>query len=123
VVATVDPDSGKVRFCSAGHPPVVVIRTQEVDLKLPTGPLLYLSPEPVYEEEEFELTRGDTMVAFSDGIADVQVIRSGQTEPEMLADMLLAEGGNAARTADLVLGFADAEPSDDQTVVVVRRVG
>jgi hypothetical protein len=123
VVATVDPDSGRVRLCSAGHPPVVVVRTQEVDLKLPTGPLLYLSSEPVYEEEEFELSVGDTMVAFSDGIADVQLIRSGQTEPEMLADMLLAEGGDTARTADLVLGFAETEPSDDQTVVVVRRVG
>lgn len=123
VVATVDPETGEVRLCSAGHPPVVVVGAQEVDLKRPTGPLLYLSPDPAYEEEEFELSGGDEMVAFSDGIADVQVVRNGQTEPEMLADMLLAEGGNAARTADLVLGFAEAEPSDDQTVVVIRRVG
>jgi hypothetical protein len=35
--------------------------------------------------------------------------------------MLLAEGGNAARTADLVLGFADREPTDDQTVLVIRK--
>jgi hypothetical protein len=123
VVAIVNPDTGRVRLCSAGHPPVVVVGTQQVDLKRPTGPLLYLSSEPAYQEEEFELSGGHTMVAFSDGIADVQVIRNGQTEPEMLADMLLAEGGNAARTADLVLGFAEAEPSDDQTVVVVRRLG
>ncbi|HUG07953.1 MAG TPA: PP2C family protein-serine/threonine phosphatase [Acidimicrobiia bacterium] len=123
VVATVHPETGEARLCSAGHPPVAIVRTQEVDLKLPTGPLLYLTPEPVYEEERFELSGGDTMVAFSDGIADVQVIRNGQTEPEMLGDMLLAEGGNAARTADLVLGFADAEPNDDQTVVVIRRSG
>ena len=62
-----------------------------------------------------------SLVAFSDGVADVQVERYGKTEPEMLADMLLAEGGQATRTADLVLGFARPQPRDDQTVVVIRR--
>jgi serine phosphatase RsbU (regulator of sigma subunit) len=64
---------------------------------------------------------GDTLVAFSDGVADVQVSSNGRTEPETLADLLLAEGGQATRTADLVLGFADSRPRDDQTVVVIRR--
>lgn len=113
--------TGEVRMCSAGHPPVIVIGSQTVDLKKPTGPLLYLDTSSVFEEEQFELASGDTLVAFSDGIADVQVTRNGLTEPEFLADMLLAEGGNAARTADLVLGFAASEPTDDQTVVVIRR--
>ncbi|HEX6286071.1 MAG TPA: SpoIIE family protein phosphatase, partial [Acidimicrobiia bacterium] len=88
----------------------------------PTGPLLYLDPDSVYDEVEFSLGKGDTLVAFSDGVADVQVAKNGRTEPEVLADHLLAEGGNAARTADLVLGFAAPEPTDDQTVVVIRRV-
>jgi serine phosphatase RsbU (regulator of sigma subunit) len=83
---------------------------------------LYLDPQSVYEEVEFTLKSGATFVAFSDGIADVQVTENGRTEPEALADMLLAEGGNAARTADLVLGFASSEPADDQTVVVIRRL-
>jgi len=64
---------------------------------------------------------GDTLVAFSDGIADVQRTVNARTEPELLADLLLSEGGVATRTADLVLGFADPEPADDQTVVVLRR--
>jgi hypothetical protein len=122
MVVTVAPETGEVRLCSAGHPPVLLMGTQEVELKLPTGPLLYLDPQSVYEEVEFTLKSGATFVAFSDGIADVQVTENGRTEPEALADMLLAEGGNAARTADLVLGFASSEPADDQTVVVIRRL-
>lgn len=105
----------------AGHPPVVVVGSQEVTLESPTGPLLYLDSASEYDEVRFGLAMGDTFVAFSDGVADVQVARKGQTDPEMLADLLLAEGGNAARTAELVLGFADPEPADDQTVVVIRR--
>jgi hypothetical protein len=123
MVARLSPGTGEVSMCSAGHPPVVVVGTQEVELKRPTGPLLYLDQTSKYEESMFQLGTGDTFVAFSDGIADVQVTQNGRTEPEVLADLLLAEGGNAARTADLVLGFATPEPTDDQTVVVIRRTG
>lgn len=121
MVARLSAEEGEVAMCSAGHPPVVLVGTQEVALKGPTGPLLYLDSSTVYEESRFEFGTGDAFVAFSDGIADVQVTENGRTQPEILADMLLAEGGNAARTADLVLGFAVAEPTDDQTVVVIRR--
>lgn len=121
MVLTVN-EGGEVRHCSAGHPPTIVVSTQKATLRLPTGPLLYLDPGARYEEEHFEIGVGDTLVFFSDGIADVQFTESGQTEPEQLADMLVAEGGNAARTADLVLGFAPSEPTDDQTVVVIRRM-
>ncbi|MFZ0012942.1 MAG: PP2C family protein-serine/threonine phosphatase [Acidimicrobiia bacterium] len=121
VVMKIEPSTGTVTLCSAGHPPAIVVGTQEATLKAPTGPLLYLEHAPLYEEHRFVLEQGDTLVAFSDGIADVQRAVNGRTEPEMLADLLLSEGGVATRTADLVLGFADPEPKDDQTVVVVRR--
>ena len=116
-----DPKSGEVHMCSAGHPPVILVGAHEVSLHRPTGPLLYLGSQSEYEETSFEMSIGDSVVAFSDGVADVQVVKNERTEPELLADMLLAEGGETARTADLVLGFAESEPSDDQTVMVIRR--
>jgi serine phosphatase RsbU (regulator of sigma subunit) len=121
IVFRVDPETGVVSLSSAGHPPAIVVSSQETTLKSPTGPLLYLEHSALYEEHEFVLGEGDTLVAFSDGVADVQRAVNGRTEPEMLADLLLSEGGQAARTADLVLAFADPEPGDDQTVVVLRR--
>jgi len=121
MVMTISPERNRALLCSAGHPPVILVTSQEVELKRPTGPLLYLGSEAGYEEAGFDVSRGDTIVAFSDGVADIQVTENGRTQPEILADMLLAEGGNAARTADLVLGFAQPEPTDDQTVVVIRR--
>lgn len=121
IVLKLDPESGWVHLSSAGHPPAILVSEQQAELKSPTGPLLYLEHASLYEEHEFELETGDTLVAFSDGIADVQRTISGRTEPEILAELLLAEGGVATRTADLVLGFADPDPSDDQTVVVLRR--
>lgn len=119
---TIARDTGEVRMCSAGHPPLIFVGSLEVELKNPTGPLLYLDVASEFGEERFSLGPGDALVAFSDGVADVQVLENGRTQPEILGEMLLAEGGNAARTADLVLGFAAPEPKDDQTVVVIRRV-
>lgn len=121
IVVRLDPATGRILLSSAGHPPAIVIRDQEAELMSPTGPLLYLEHSYLYEEHEFVLNAGDALVAFSDGIADVQRAVRGRTEPQMLADLLLAERGSAVRTADLVLGFADPEPGDDQTVVVMRR--
>jgi serine phosphatase RsbU (regulator of sigma subunit) len=121
MVMEVDPESGHVSLCSAGHPPAILVGSLHVTLMTPTGPLLYLEHSALYEEHTFDMAHGDTLVACSDGVADVQRTRNGRTEPELLGDMLLAEGGQASRTADLVLGYADSEPTDDQTVVVIRR--
>lgn len=121
VAVNLDPRSGAVSLASAGHPAAIFVGTQEAELIESTGPLLYLEPETTYGEVRFELSPGDTLVLMSDGIADVQRTRNGRPEPEVLADLLLAEGGVSMRTADLVIGFADAEPVDDQSVLVIRR--
>jgi len=122
IVMRLVPQSGSVEVGSAGHPPAIHVGTQKADLISPEGPLLFLDPNSRFENLEMELAPGEAIVLFSDGVADVQRSMNGRTEPEIIADLLLAEGGLAARTADLVLGFAEAEPSDDQTVVVVRRL-
>jgi Stage II sporulation protein E (SpoIIE) len=121
IVVRIDPESGLVRLCSAGHPPAIVVKEQEAALKEPTGPLLYLRHSMLYEEHEFALAAGNSLVLFSDGVADVQITRNDLTEPESLAALLAAESGPATRTADLVLGFADPDRTDDQTVMVIRR--
>ena len=121
VVVLIDPDSGEVSAASAGHPPMIYVGTQETELIGSTGPLLFLDPEIVYGEVRFELDRGDTLVIVSDGVADVQRLRNGRPETEVLADAMLGEGGVAARTAELAIGFASPTPTDDQSVLVIRR--
>lgn len=121
IAIRIDVKTGAASICSAGHPPAILIGTKDAQLKQPTGPLLYLDPKIEYSQDDAVIRSGGSLVVFSDGVADVQVEVNGRTEPERLADMLVAEGGQTTRTADLVLGFADPDPSDDQTVVVIRR--
>ena len=121
VAVRIDPGSGAVNLASAGHPPAIYVGSQEVELIESTGPLLYLDPDSEFGEVRFELAPGETLVLVSDGIADVQRMRDGRSEPNVLADALFSEGGVATRTAELVIGFADAEPIDDQSALVIRR--
>lgn len=121
VAVKLDPTSGAVQLASAGHPPAIYMSSQEAELIESTGPLLYLDSESEFGEVRFELAPGETLVLVSDGIADVQRMRGGRPEPEVLADALLLEGGVATRTAELVIGFAEPEPSDDQSALVIRR--
>lgn len=120
IVLKID-SNGRGRLCSAGHPPAILVKDQEAEMKSPTGPLLNLEHSTLYEEHTFEMEPGEVLVAFSDGVADVQLLDNGLTQPERLAELLASERGTAARTADVVLGFADPEPGDDQSVVVIRR--
>lgn len=123
VVFTLDPASGRLTYASAGHPPLLHVGATNVELHPPTGPILFLSTDDRYEEVEMKMAPGDGVVIFSDGVADIQAEANGRTEPEQIADLLLRERGSAPRAADLVLGFGDDHPTDDQTVVVIRRVG
>jgi hypothetical protein len=121
VVMRIEPAAGLASISSAGHPPIIHIGPQHAELVAPTGPLVYLDPDSKYQVATIEMAPGDTLILFSDGVADVQRTRDGLPEPQALADMLVAEGGVPERSADLSIGFGDADPTDDQSVVVIYR--
>lgn len=124
IAVVLDMADGQVSLVSAGHPPVIVVGNQRTELKTAhIGPLLYLEADSKFEQERFRIAPGETLVAFSDGVADVQLAEKGRTQPERLAEQLQGGAVTASRTAEMVLGFASPEPVDDQTVVVVRRSG
>lgn len=122
VVLVVDASSGRLVVASAGHPPVLLIDDHATQMIGPTGPLLFLEPQSRYRSLVDDISSGDTIVVFSDGIADVQRMVGNRTEPEALADLLWVEGGNASEMADIAVGFASSPPADDQTVVVIQRL-
>lgn len=121
VVARIDTGSGKAAIASAGHPPAFVVTEEGTTLVWPTGPLLFLDVDVGYEDEVAHIAPGDAVVFVSDGVTDVQKERGGKSEPVVLGEELVDEAGDASRIAHLVLAFADPRPSDDQTVVVIRR--
>jgi serine phosphatase RsbU (regulator of sigma subunit) len=121
--------AGAMTYCNAGHNPPFLLRRDSVR-RLETGGLICgLFQDAQYQEETVPLEPGDTVVAFSDGVAEAVnaegeefgdarilecVTRSASRGPAGMLDSLLE--ALRAFTAGTIQG-------DDITVVVVRYTG
>jgi serine phosphatase RsbU (regulator of sigma subunit) len=130
-LATLDPGSAVVRYCSAGHPPAFLLRADGKLEKLSEGGLLLgVIPDAAYVSGSFELRAGDVLMFYSDGL-----IESRNREEEefgyarLEAQLRRAHAATSTSTDAMlfsVLGavqdFAAARSlMDDMSLVIVRR--
>lgn len=70
-LAILDPQSGRLRWCNAGHPPAQVVRANSLlELLHDGGPLLGAVPEAQFQCGELYLEPGDFLLAYSDGVEE-----------------------------------------------------
>src|SRR5215831_17666235 len=129
-LAHLDPATGVLDYCSAGHPPAFLLRANREFESLAVGGLLLgVLDDPVYTAGQVRLDAGDTLLIFSDGILESQ----NQDGEEFGYDRLKAQLENAhSASTDAILfsvlgavqDFATIRPlMDDMTLAVIRRDG
>ena len=129
-VARLDAVTGRFDYCSAGHPPALLLRVDgQLELLSDGGPVLGVVPSASYHCGTVHLVSGDLLLACSDGILESfneadQEFGSKRLE----AELRRAQGGSAESVLFSVLGavqdFAAPRPlTDDMTLVVVRNNG
>ncbi len=119
VYGHLDPVSGSVQYCSAGHPPLITLPRSERRPAHPRRPLARLAadaPNPPlaaltgveYTQTDLHLPRGGSLIAYTDGlierrgvaltdtIADLlarldQLAGDTSSDPEVLADALMRQ--------------------------------
>ena len=70
-VARLDPVSGKLEYCSAGHPPAMLLRANSnLEMLTDGGMLLGVLPDAPYVRGCVELGAGDVLLAYSDGVIE-----------------------------------------------------
>ena len=70
-VARLDPVSGRLDYCSAGHPPALLLRANgELELLSEGGLLLGVLAMAPYERGSVQLGPGDVLLAYSDGVLE-----------------------------------------------------
>src|SRR5689334_641080 len=127
-VARLDTVSGKLDYCSAGHPPALLLRSNGIlELLSDGGPVLGAVPHAWFERGTAQLDGGDLLLACSDGILE----SFNEAEQEFGAmrlqtELRRAQGGSAESVLFSVLGavqdFAAPRPlTDDMTLVVVKH--
>jgi serine phosphatase RsbU (regulator of sigma subunit) len=124
-----DPASGEMIYCNAGHNPPFLLRAEGGIERLPScGTILGIFPELGYDVKRCRLEPGDVLTLFSDGVTEENNPSGEEFGEERLSRLLIEKGPGGA--VNLVEGIrlavlawaAGAAAADDVTVVVARRV-
>jgi len=120
-------DSGEVRVLNAGHMPPLVIRRCTTE-EMPRGSTaLGLMPQATYVEQRLELSPGDVILVYSDGITEAMNLSGDFFGDERLRACIQETTGQpvaaiGARILECLATFVgEAPPHDDVSLVVVRR--
>jgi serine phosphatase RsbU (regulator of sigma subunit) len=130
VVARVDrtPTGFSVRVARAGQPPPVIVRgAGTFEHVEPKGVLLGVTQDPVFEEARVELSIGDTLILYTDGVIEQR--DSSRTFSERHLGMLVRNRRNvvdaeatAQLIADTVHLVAPDQVRDDVAILVACAV-
>jgi serine phosphatase RsbU (regulator of sigma subunit) len=127
-LARLDPATGRLDYCSAGHPPALLLRADgQLELLSEGGPLLGVIPGAFFAKGIVNLRAGDLLLVCSDGILESQNDADQEFGYERLEAQLRSARMDCAETVLFsVLGavqdFAATRPLiDDMSLVVVRR--
>jgi serine phosphatase RsbU (regulator of sigma subunit) len=127
-VGRLDAHSGRLDYCSAGHPPALLLRQSgELELLSEGGPILGVVPAANFGTGRVEMLPGETFLTYSDGIIESR----DSADEEFGAKRLETELRNAVHSSaegvlfsllGAVQDFAAAQPlTDDTSLVVIRN--
>jgi sigma-B regulation protein RsbU (phosphoserine phosphatase) len=131
---TLDPSTGRLVYSSAGHNPPRLLRDGKIiSLEEAGGLPLGILPEQRYPEASATLRPGDVLLLYTDGITEAMAPINKAGSRELFGtdrlDELLCKHGNstpdeivAAIRAAVTDFRAGTAPTDDQTLVVLRRL-
>ncbi len=128
IVARLDSPTGTVDYCSAGHPPALLLRANgQLESLSDGGPVLGVVPEASFDRGSVRMGGGDVLMACSDGILESFNEADQEFGNQRLeAELRNAQSSSAAAVLFSVLGavqdFAAPRPlADDMTLVIVRN--
>ncbi len=129
-LAIIDPATGEIRFCNAGHNPPLLVRASGLTDKLEGGGIILgILPIAQYTEHRSEIRAGDTLVLYSDGVSEAMPNGSDEDFGEMRISMAILN--RTSKTAsqmiegvieDLQVWCAGTPYADDVTLLIVKKL-
>lgn len=125
-----DPLTGTLTYCNAGHSPPYLLSAQNddgVQVLHRTGMPLGVVEDATWEQETVQLVPGDTLVLYTDGVTDAEDETGAFFGQERLLEIAQANLGQSAQNiqdtliAEIHQFVDDAPQFDDITLMVVVR--
>jgi sigma-B regulation protein RsbU (phosphoserine phosphatase) len=127
-LAKLDQATGRVSYCSAGHPPAMLLRANgDLEFLSEGGLLLGVAPAASYVAGSFELKVGDVLMVYSDGLIeslnlDGEEFGYARLEAQLRGSQTGPADGVLFSVLGAVQDFAAASPIvDDMSLAIVRR--
>jgi sigma-B regulation protein RsbU (phosphoserine phosphatase) len=123
-------ETGRLIYANAGHPPLLLLRSRPRKLeRLDTGGMALGVLQGInLEERVVSLEPGDTLIFYTDGVTEAFSPEDDMYGTGHLQATIRAAGGSSAQAVldaigDSVTAFVgDSPPSDDITLMVLRRL-
>ncbi len=127
--AELEPATGELTFVNAGHNPAIIARSDgTIEMLDSSGLPLGLMSFAEYEIGTAHLNSGDMLFIYSDGVSEANNLDEDEFGMDRLKAVLSANVGHSANgIRDKVEGALSeftgtADPNDDITLVIVKRV-
>ncbi len=126
-IGVLEPDTGALHYINCGHePPIILSSDNQIASLKPTGPALGLFPDMAFNTEKVQITFGDLLFAFTDGITDAQNDTGDLYTKERLKTCLAQSSVSVEGLIQHVLQNVDmhissAKQFDDITMMAIKR--
>jgi serine phosphatase RsbU (regulator of sigma subunit) len=128
-MCVLDPATGELTYCNAGHNPSLIVRADGSVEKLEAGGIvLGVLPSYSFEEAKAHVGPGDTIVLYSDGVTEQFAPDADEEFGEDRLGAVVAAHRDASVDAlikivnDAVTAFTNGAPAaDDFTLLLARR--
>ncbi len=126
-----DPARGQFAYVNAGHNPPLVFhggaRSGAVTRLEPGGTVIGLLDDAQYQQGNVQLSPGDVVVAFTDGISEAMDLGDEEWGEERMIETIRGRGNSSAQELmDCIFAaatkFAGAAPQHDDMTLVVMRI-
>jgi len=126
-LGVLDPSNGTLLYVNGGHEYPILVNSAGVRAKLAvTGPVVGMFAGAHFDIQSVCIEPGDTLVAFTDGVTEARSATGEFFERERLCALMAEPVSTAAELLDGIQAsvrefMGEADPSDDITLLAVRR--
>jgi serine phosphatase RsbU (regulator of sigma subunit) len=123
-----DTDSGIMDYISAGHyPPLILAKNGTISSLELCGPALGITGETSFDVKRIVLSPGDMFFTFTDGVIEAKDAKEELFSQNRLLSILQTPASSAPEVLERIeecirVYTGDAEPSDDITMMAVKRL-